>query len=123
MINDTTRSSLGKMRISDEAIATISSIAASKISGVIGLRGSFVDSIAEMLGRKSADKGVKVLMTERDVIIDLSLVVEFGVDIPDVTWQVQESVRDAVESMTGLNVREVNININQVAVRKNESEK
>jgi uncharacterized alkaline shock family protein YloU len=71
-------------------------------------------AIAEKLGMKNLSKGVKVAVGEKEAAIDLFLIVDYGVKIPDVAWQIQENVKKAVETMTGLNVVEVNINVQGV---------
>ncbi|MHB1421543.1 MAG: Asp23/Gls24 family envelope stress response protein, partial [Bacillota bacterium] len=89
-------------------------IAATEIEGVAGMSGGIAGGIAEMLGRKNLTKGVKVEVGEKETAIDLFIVVEFGVRIPDVALNVQENVKKAVESMTGLNTVEVNVHVQGV---------
>ena len=64
-----------------------------------------------MLGRKNLSKGVKVEVGEEQAAVDLFVVVEYGVRIPDIAWQIQENVKRAIETMTGLEVVEVNVHI------------
>ena len=78
------------------------------------MSGGIVGGITEMLGKKNLAKGVRVEVGEREAAIDLYVVVEYGVRIPDVAQKVQEEVKKAVESMTGLEVVEVNIHIQGV---------
>jgi len=113
----------GIIKISDEAIASIASIAAKKVDGVMDLDGGAVVSIAEMLGVKNASKGIKVDMGTDSVSLDLNIVVSFGTDISDVASKVQESVRDSVESMTGLTVLKANINVNSIRPPKQDKDK
>lgn len=68
-----------------------------------------------MLGRKSFSKGVKVEAGESQVVIDISIIVKYGVRIPDVAWKIQEKCKQAVESMTGLEVKKVNVNVQGVS--------
>jgi uncharacterized alkaline shock family protein YloU len=110
----------GNVNISDDVIGIITSIAASEIEGVSGLHGSFSEDIAGIFGKKNQSKGVKVLIEEQIVILDLSVVVDFGVKIPDIAWKIQENVKTAVESMTGLSVKEVNIHVHGVNIKKDE---
>ena len=74
-------------------------------------------------GKKNLSKGVKVSVGENSAAIDLYVVVEYGVKIPEVAYQVQENVRKAVESMTGLNVSAVNIHVQNVMIPKLEGDK
>ncbi|KNZ70718.1 hypothetical protein Tfer_0396 [Thermincola ferriacetica] len=105
---------LGVIRIADEVVAIIAGLAATEIPGVAGMSGGLAGGIAEMLGRKNLSRGVKVEVGEKETAIDMFVIVEFGVRIPDVAHQIQENVKRAIESMTGLNVVEVNINIQGV---------
>ncbi len=105
----------GVVRISDDVVGTIAGIAATEVEGVAGMGGGIVGGITEMLGRKNLARGVKVEVGEREAALDLFVVVDYGVRIPEVAQRVQENVKRAVESMTGLSVVEVNIHIQGVA--------
>jgi len=108
----------GNVFISDEVVATIASIAAKSIEGVSAMYGSITGGFVELLGKKNPGKGVKVTITDRDVEIDMFVVVEYGMKIPDVAWEIQEKVKKAVETMTGLTVDKVNIYIEGVVIEK-----
>ena len=108
----------GNVCISTEVVATIASIAAKSIAGVCEMSGSLTGGFAELLGKKNPAKGVKVTITEKDVKIDMYVVVEYGVKIPDVAWEIQEKAKSEVEAMTGLNVVAVNVNIEGVNTTK-----
>jgi uncharacterized alkaline shock family protein YloU len=108
----------GHVKIADDVVGTIASIAAAEISGVNGLNGGIAGDLAEMFGKKNLSRGVKVNIEERTVFIDLNIIVDFGIKIPEVSWQIQESVKNAVESMTGLDVKEVNIHVTGVNLPK-----
>jgi len=99
-------------------VGTIAAIAAIEVEGVAGMSGGIAGGITEMLGRRSLAKGVKVEVGEREAALDMFVVVEYGVRIPEVAQRVQESVKRAVESMTGLQVVEINIHIQGVAFRQ-----
>lgn len=101
----------GNVNISDDVIGIITSIAAAEIEGVNGLSGGFAEDLAEKFGVKNLKKGVKVDIEDDIVVVDLNIVVDFGIRIPDVAWKVQENVKNAVETMTGLSVKAVNIHV------------
>jgi len=111
---------LGKVKIHHEAISTIAAHVVSDIPGVIGMGGSVVENIAEKLGKKTPDKGIKTEVTGNEVRIDVFVIVGFGVKIPEVSWQIQKKIRKAVEDMTGLHVAGVNINIEGVQLPADE---
>jgi len=108
----------GKVTFADEVVAIIAGLAATEIPGVAAMSGGIAGGIAEKLGRKNLAKGVKVEVGEKETAIDLFIVVEYGVRIPEIAWNIQENVKKAVENMTGLNAIEVNIHIQGVNFEK-----
>ncbi len=111
------------VKISPDVVATIAGVATTEINGVAGMFTSFAGGIAEKLGaKKSPTKGIKVEIKEKSVIIDLYIVVEFGIRIPELAWEIQESVKNNVETMTGLVVEKVNVHIDGISFKKSESE-
>ena len=99
---------LGAVRIADEVVSIIAGLAATEVDGIAGMSGGLVGGIAEMLGKKNFAKGVKVEVG--------------GVRIPDVALSVQENVKQAIETMTGLSVVEVNIHVQGVGFPEPEKE-
>lgn len=118
MQNDNTINEYGSVKIADDVVAIIAELAAKEVKGIIGMSGGIADSITEILGKKNPLKGIKVEMGEKETAIDLHVIVEYGIRIPDIAWKVQENVKKAVETMTGLNVVEVNIHIQGVNIEK-----
>lgn len=110
------------IKIAEEVVAKIAGIAASEVKGVYGMNGGFVEGISEMLGKKSFSKGVKVQVGEKDAVIDLFIIVEYGCRIPDIAWEIQNRVKTSVENMTGLKVKEVNIHVQGVNLPKEVTE-
>lgn len=105
---------LGNIRIADEVVAVIAGLAATEIEGVAGMSGGIAGGIAEMLGRRNLAKGVKVEVGEKETAVDLYIIVNFGVTIPEVAYKIQQNVKQAIESMTGLAVIEANVHIQGV---------
>jgi uncharacterized alkaline shock family protein YloU len=112
----------GNVNISDDVIGTITSIAASEIEGVSSLSYGITDNIGEKFGIKSHSKGVRVDIAEENVSVDLNIIVEYGVRIPDICWKVQENVKKSIESMTGLVVSAVNVHVNGIDLKSKKSE-
>ncbi|KXG78163.1 Alkaline shock protein 23 [Fervidicola ferrireducens] len=104
----------GSVKITDEVVSIIAGLAATEVEGVAGMSGGLAGGIAEMLGRKNLSKGVKVQVGEKEVVVDIYIIVNYGVRIPEVAWKVQENVKKAIENMTGLTVAEVNIHVQGV---------
>lgn len=109
---------VGEVHIADEVIAIIAGLAATEVEGVAGMVGNFTGDLVEKIGKKNLAKGVLVDVGEKDVSLELSIIVEFGSSIPEVTNSVQEKVKSAVETMTGLDVDEINIRVAGVNVEK-----
>ena len=108
----------GNVNISNEVIEIITSIAVKEIEGVSGLYGNISDNIGEFFKKNSYKKGVKVQVENEKVIIDLDVIVDFGVKIPDVSFSIQEAVKSAIENMTDLKVTEVNIHVEGIKEKK-----
>ncbi len=68
-----------------------------------------------MVGRKNMAKGVKVELKEADAVINLNIIVIYGSKIPDIAAKIQDNVKNAVETMTGLHVAEINIYVQGVS--------
>jgi len=111
-VNDLTQTnSLGLVNISEEVLETITNISTKEIEGVMGLYGHLTDEIAGIFTKKNHTRGVRVQIVEEKAVIDLDIVVNFGVKIPEVAWQVQENVKNAIENMTQIKVENVNVNV------------
>lgn len=108
----------GNVRISDDVVAIIAGIAATEVEGVAGMSGGITGGIADILGMKNMSKGVKVEVGDKQAAIDLYIIVEYGVKIKELGEKIQENVKKSVETMTGLEVVEVNVNIQGVNIVK-----
>ncbi len=111
------------IQISNDVIAVIAGVAVSEVSGVAGMAGGFAGGITEVLsGKKNLAKGIKVEATETEAKIDVNIIVEYGTRIPDVAYEIQNRVKKAVESMTGLEVQEVNVHVQGVNTQSSKNE-
>lgn len=115
-------SELGVVKIADEVVSIIAGIAAADIKGVASMSGGVAGGIAEALGRRNLTKGVKVEVGTEEVKIDTFIIVEYGERIPDVSWNIQETVKNTVEDMTGLNVAYVNVHVQGIKFPQKEDE-
>lgn len=111
----------GNIRIANEVVGTIAGLAASEVKGVAGMSGGVVDGLAELVKKKNLAKGVKVEVGERQAAVDLYIILEYGAKVPEVAYKVQENVKRAIESMTGLEVVEVNVHVQGVDFKSEES--
>lgn len=100
----------GKIRINNNVIAVIAHETAQKVHGVVELHGSLTDGIAEMIGKKTKDRGIRIEKENEEFLsVDLAVVLEFGINIPSVCMKLQSSVKKAIEDMTGQKVFAVNV--------------
>ena len=107
------------IKIADDVIAVIAGAAASEVSGVASMAGGFAGGISEVFsGKKNFAKGIKVETGDKETKIDVNIIVEYGVRIPDVAYEIQTRVKKAVEGMTGLKVSEVNVHIQGVKTQQ-----
>lgn len=112
--------SLGRLVLSEEAIATIAGAAATECYGVVGMAGrKMTDGISELLGKENLSKGVSVSIEGDDVYVDLAVVVGYGVRISEVARMIVEKVRYTVESVTGLKVKKVTVNVQGIRLQGN----
>lgn len=108
----------GEVRIADEVVAIIAGLAASEVEGVASMAGITRDLIGK-LGMKSLSKGVKITVEEKTVWVALAINIRYGYNVPTTCTQIQEKVKTAIETMTGLEVAEVNIKIVNVQMENN----
>ncbi len=109
---------LGKLKVTDEVIAIIAGLAAVEVDGVYAMSGGLTGGIAEALGIKNLSKGIKVDVKGDRVEVNIYIIANFGARIPDVAWNIQETVKKVVEKMTGMEIIEVNIHIQGINVPK-----
>ena len=112
---------IGSVTFADDVIAIIAGLAATEVKGVANMLGNMSSSITAMMGKKDHAKGVKVEVGTEEAAVDLYLVLNYGINIPDVCRAVQENVKKAIETMTGLRVVEVNVHVQGVKFEKEAS--
>jgi len=119
-VNENVEMTGENIQIADDVVAVIAGKAVSEVNGVAGMAGGFAGGISEVLsGKKNLSKGIKVEVTEKDVKIAVNIIVEYGVRIPDVAFEIQNRVKKAVETMTGLKVSSININVQGINIMEN----
>ena len=102
----------GSVQISEDVIASIVAVAVGEIEGVAGFCAKLGSDIGEMLGKKNWGKGVKLTITEHDELyIECNIIAIYGFSVVQVAKAVQDGVVAAVESMTGMRVSGVNVNV------------
>lgn len=120
-INVDTDKTLSTITYANEVIAIIAGMAAGEVDGVASMTNT--SAIADLFGRgKSITRGVKVEVGVEEASVDLMLIVEYGKPIQRVCTEVQEGVRKAIESMTGLHVVRVDVHVMGVSFEREAQE-
>ena len=102
---------LGEVKIADDVIAVIAGIAATEVTGVARMCGNITNELVSKLGVNNLSKGVKVVVENHHVRVNLALELDYS-------KKVQDRVKAAIENMTGLKVREVNVRVTGVAAEE-----
>ncbi|QJA09188.1 Asp23/Gls24 family envelope stress response protein [Romboutsia sp. CE17] len=105
----------GQVKISNDVIATIAGLAALEVEGVETIT-TFTDKLLKN------NNGVKIQLEEEDVNLDIMVMIDYGISIPDIALKIQENVKNTVETMTGLKVSQVNIHIQGISFKKEKTE-
>lgn len=106
---------LGAVKISDDVIAICVINAALTTKGVAGLSGGLTDTISRnLLGKEPLKKGIKLSKEDDAIIIDIYVIVDYGVKIPEVAWNIQKNVKKEVESMVDITIKTINIHVQGV---------
>ncbi|MDR3085784.1 MAG: Asp23/Gls24 family envelope stress response protein [Christensenellaceae bacterium] len=117
-VNVTIDEGVGSVTFANDVIATIAGLAATEIEGVAGMTGNVMTDLGEILGRRSLTKGVKAEVGKEEVAIDVYAIIYYGSPIIEVCKRVQENVRKAIETMTGLRAVEVNVHVQGIQFEK-----
>lgn len=110
--------SMGSVKIADDVVAMIAALAATEVEGVTSMVGNITHELMNRIGYKNIARGVKVEIYGKKVKVDISVNIEYGYNIPTTGQKIQTKVQAAIESMTGLEVTDVNIRIAGVDMAK-----
>ena len=107
----------GEIKVADEVVAIIAGLAATE--GVSSMAGNITNEIVSRLGMKNLSKGIQIEIADNEVVVDVALNIAYGYSIPEVSTKVQEKVKSAIETMTGLSVATINVRIASVDMGEN----
>ncbi|MEI5994837.1 Asp23/Gls24 family envelope stress response protein [Candidatus Enterococcus mansonii] len=113
-----TKDSLGEIVIAPEVIEVIIGIAASKVDGVYGMRGTFANNVTEFLGRAAHGKGIFLRAEEDGLKVDIYCYLNYGISVPKVALEMQDRVKQQVLFMTDIDLVEVNVHVVAVVPEK-----
>src|SRR5690625_6259575 len=111
LLDVTSNTELGIVEIAPEVIEVITGIAASEVEGILAIRVIFAADVVELFGKKSHSKCVKVEFTDTGILIDLYVVLDFGVSIPKTAEKLQTNIRLTIKNMTALDINEINVHV------------
>lgn len=104
----------GDFKIADGVLELIAGIAVMEVEGISCLSGSAIENIADLLGKKSLTKGINVEVEDKELAIDIHLTVDYGQPLQEIAQKAQENVKNILEAMTGIDVKSVNIFIDNI---------
>lgn len=110
----------GTVSFATEVVATIAGLAATEVEGVASMA-SPSGGLADMFSRKNSrnfTKGVRIDLDGNKVTVDITIVVEYGSPVPDVARSIQENVKKAIETMSGLDVHSVDVHVSGVSFER-----
>ena len=110
---------IGEIRVADDVVSIIAGLAATEVEGVATVAGNITNEIVAKTGIKNLSKGVKIDVMDGIVTVELNLTIKYGYSIPEVSGNVQDRVRTAIETMTGLEIGTINIRIANVDMSGN----
>lgn len=107
-------------KVNSNVLELIAGLSATEVEGVASLAGGVISSITDWLGKKGS-KGVEIATENGQIVIDIHLSFGYGYSIREVARKVQANVKDALENMTGLTVKAVNVFIEKVEFSESSS--
>ncbi len=114
---------MGIIHIADEVLAVVAASAALEVEGVSSLAANLSSDLAELMGKKVYSKGVRLLVSNAQVMVEISILIQYGYVIPDVARKVQEAVMTAVTNTSGMEVSQVNVQVAGISFQKKPKEK
>ncbi len=111
------KNELGSVHISEDVISVVAALAAMECYGLVGMASRRVkDGLAELLGRDNIRKGVTVSLEEDTLVVELNIIVEYGINISEVANNIIDRVNYAIQKATGVEADRIQINVQGVRI-------
>lgn len=107
----TSTNGIASVKIADDVVAKIAALAALEIDGVSAMAGNYTSETIDRVSPKNLAKSSKISFSEGKVRVDMSILMKYSYNIPATSKQVQDRVKTSIQSMTGLDVTDVNVRI------------
>jgi len=121
----TIKTDLGEINITEETIGNIVSLNLSDVKGVVGSRKTIIKEITDMLRGDTSENGIeetsrtiKVEIKDNKPLINLYIVIKYGVRIPDIAWDIQSRVKEGLRGKLGTDINEINIHVQGIQFPK-----
>jgi len=119
----TIKNNLGEINISEETIESMVSLNLSDVKGVVGSKKTIIKEITDMLmgntnGIDNPSRNIKVEIKDNNIFIDLSIIIKYGVRIPDIAWDIQNRIKEELIRKIDSDAREINIHIQGIQFPK-----
>ena len=121
----TIKTDLGEINVSIETIGSIVSLNLADVKGVVGSRKSIIKEITDMLRgdtseneREEASRTIKVEIKDNKPLINLHIIIKYGVRIPDIAWDIQSRVKEGLREKLGTDINEINIHVKGIQFPK-----
>jgi len=109
---------LGSITVSKEVVTIIGALETIKVEGVVGISSGYKAGSVEVLPKKDLAKGIETWMKPKEVVLTISIVTDYEIGIFNVAQKVQKRTKKSIETMTGLKVLKVNVNVQGVKFKE-----
>ena len=121
----TIKTDLGEINVTNETIGNIASLNLADVKGVVGSRKSIIKEITDMLKGdtseneiEEASRNIKVEIKDNKPLINLYIVIKYGVRIPDIAWDIQSRVKEGLMKKLGTDINEIDIHVQGIQFPK-----
>ena len=121
----TIKTDLGEINVTIETIGSIVSLNLADVKGVVGSRKSIIKEITDMLRGdtseneiEEASRTIKVEIKDNKPLINLYIIIKYGVRIPDIAWDIQSRVKEGLRKKLGTDIYEIDIHVQGIQFPK-----